>query len=255
MERLSDRAGAEAPAPGLGARLRYHWTFAVAALLFIVIGVPIVVIGHLQRVLFGVDGFVFPYAKFGCRVYLRAAGARVHVAGLEHLAPEKTYVFIANHQSILDPPMLFAFLGRNVGALAKKELARVPVLGQGMPLGHVIPVDRGNHERAMESTRRGAEALRRGHDLMAFPEGTRSTDGRVKPFKKGVFYMAIEGGADIAPVVINDTYRVISKGAPYCTPGDVYIDILPPVDAAPYSRENIEQLVERVRDMIVARVR
>lgn len=252
MARSSERA---ASSPGLVARLRYYWTFVVAALLFVIIGIPIIVAGHLLKVLFGIDGFVFPYAQFGCRVYLRSTGARIHVTGLEHLDPEATYVFIANHQSILDPPLLFAYLGRNVGALAKKELVKVPILGQGMPLAHIIPVDRGNHERARDSTRRGAEALRRGHDLMAFAEGTRSVDGRLKPFKKGVFFMALDGGVAVAPVVINDTHRVISKGSPFCTPGDVYLEILPPVETAGYTSETIDDLVEHVREMFVTRVK
>lgn len=252
MGQSSERA---IDSPGLGARLRYYWTFVVAALLFVFVGIPIILIGHVLRTLFGVEGFVFPYAQFGCRVYIRSSGARVHVTGLEHLDPHSTYVFIANHQSILDPPLLFAWLGRNVGALAKKELVKVPILGQGMPLAHIIPVDRGNHERAMASTRRGAEALRKGHDLMAFPEGTRTVDGKLKPFKKGVFFMALEAGVAIAPVVINDTWRVISKGAPACTPGDIYVDVLPPVETLGYSRETIEELVERVREIIQARVR
>jgi 1-acyl-sn-glycerol-3-phosphate acyltransferase len=238
-----------------GARIRYYWTFIVAALLFIIIGIPIIVIGHILKRVFGVDNFIFPYAQFGVRLYVRSSGARVHVSGLERLDRRATYVFIANHQSNLDPPILFAYLHRNIGALAKKELARIPILGQGMPLAHVIPVDRGNHERAMESTRRGAEALRRGHDLMAFPEGTRTVDGRIKPFKKGVFFMAIEAGVAVAPVVINDTRLVMRKGTPACFPGDVFVEVLPPVSTTNYNRENIDELLNHVRELILPHVR
>jgi 1-acyl-sn-glycerol-3-phosphate acyltransferase len=238
-----------------GARIRYYWTFCVAALLFIFIGIPIIATGHLLKKLFGIDDFIFPYAQFGVRIYVRSSGARVHVTGLERLDPRATYVFIANHQSNLDPPILFSYLRRNIGALAKKELARVPILGQGMSLAHVIPVDRGNHERAMESTRRGADALRRGNDLMAFPEGTRTVDGRLKPFKKGVFFMALEAGVAVAPVVINDTRLVMRKGTPACFPGDVYVEVLPPVHTTDYSRENIEGLIDHVRGLILPHVR
>jgi len=219
------------------------------------IGIPAIVTGYLLRWLFGIEGFIFPFAKWGCRLYTRAAGARVHVSGFENLTPNQTYLFIANHQSILDPPILFAWLGWDVGALAKKELSRVPILGQGMSLGHVIPIDRANRERAIASAKLGAAALRAGHSLMAFPEGTRTIDGRVKEFKKGVFLMALEAGVDIVPVVVNDTRLVMRKGVRAATPGDVWVEVLAPVATAGYTRETVEELMAGIRDLIVPRVR
>ncbi len=235
--------------------LRYYWTFIVACLLMLFIGAPVIIIGHILRTVFGIEGVIFPFAKFGCRVYLRAAGARVHVSGLEHLDHNQAYVFVANHQSNLDPPLMFAYLGHHVGAIAKRELLKVPLFKQGFPLVHIVPIDRSNRERAIESTKRGAKELQDGHSLMAFPEGTRSVDGRVKDFKKGVFYMAVEGGAPIAPVVINDTRLVMRKGAGICIPGDVFLEVLPPVSTQNYTNENIEELVERVHGLIAPRVR
>lgn len=235
--------------------MRYYWTIVVASLLFVVIGIPVITIGYLLRWIFGIEDFVFPYAQFGVRLYVKSSGARVHVKGLEHIDPAQTYVFVANHQSTLDPPILFAFLGSRVGALAKKELSRIPILGQGMSLAHVIPVDRGAHDKALASTRVGAEALRAGHSLMGFPEGTRTYDGRLKEFKKGVFYMAVEGGVPIVPVVFNDTRLVMPKGQHVCIPGDVYVEVLPPVSTSGYSRENVEELAGYVRSLFVERVR
>jgi 1-acyl-sn-glycerol-3-phosphate acyltransferase len=236
-------------------RLRFYWTFVVAAVCFVVIGIPVIIVGYLLRWIFKIEDFIHPFAKFGCRLYVRSAGARVHVSGLERLTEGKTYVFISNHQSTLDPPLLFAYLKWNVGALAKKELSRIPILGQGMSLGHVIPIDRGNHEKALASTRLGAESLRAGHSLMAFPEGTRTIDGQVKEFKKGVFFMAIEAEVPIAPVAINDTRLVMRKGEKSCTPGDVWIEVLAPIESSSYSRQEIQELVTRVRDEIAPRVR
>jgi 1-acyl-sn-glycerol-3-phosphate acyltransferase len=235
--------------------IRYYWTFVVAFLLLVFIGVPAIAIGHILRKFFGIEDFIFPPAKFGLRVYVWAAGARVRVSGLEHLDRDQAYVFIANHQSNLDPPLLFSYLGHNVGAIAKIELFRIPIMKQGFPLAHVVPIDRSNRESAIQSTRRGADELRRGHSLMAFPEGTRSVDGRVKEFKKGVFYMAIEAGVPIVPVVINDTRLVMRKREKRIVPGDVYLEILPPVSSAGYTTENVEELIERVRGMIAALVR
>lgn len=235
--------------------LRYYWTLSTAVLLLLLLGIPIITIGYLLKTFFGVEEFVFPYAKFGCRLWLRAAGARVHVKGLEHLDPQQAYLFAANHQSNLDPPMLFAYLGHNTGAIAKKELTKFPVLKQGFPLAHVVPIDRRNRESAIESTRRGAQELRRGHSLMAFPEGTRTVDGRVKEFKKGVFYMAVEAGVPVVPVVVNDTRLVWRKGQSIVTPGDVWLEILPPIPTQGANAEPIEELVERVREKIVPLVR
>nr|MDQ3009203.1 1-acyl-sn-glycerol-3-phosphate acyltransferase [Acidobacteriota bacterium] len=157
--------------------LRYYWTLTAAILLLLLLGIPIITIGYLLRTLFGVEDFIFPYAKFGCRLWLRAAGARVHASGHEYLDRNQAYLFIANHQSNLDPPLLFAYLGHDTGAIAKKELTKFPIIKQGFPLAHVVPIDRSNREKAIESTRRGAQELRQGHSLMAFPEGTRTVDG------------------------------------------------------------------------------
>ena len=231
--------------------VRYYWTFIVAALLLLIIGIPIIIVGHLLRSVFGIEDFIFPFAKFGAKTYLWAAGARVHVSGLEHLNPNQAYLFVANHQSNLDPPLLFAYLGHNTGAIAKKELLKVPLFKQGFPLAHIVPIDRTDREKAIESTRSGADQLRMGHSLMAFPEGTRSVDGQVKEFKKGVFYMAVEAGIEIAPVVINGTRLVMPKDAQVCRPGDVYLKVLPPVNTQEYDAAKIEELIVLVRSLII----
>lgn len=255
MQELEEKIATADARGGILPVIRYYWTFVVAGLLLLFIGFPIILTGHILRILFKVDGFIFPYAKFGCRVYLRSAGARVHVSGLQHLDPDRAYLFIANHQSTLDPPLLFAYLGHDVGAIAKKELQKVPLFKQGFPLAHIVPIDRSNREKAIHSTRLGAEALRRGHSLMAFPEGTRTVDGKLKDFKKGVFYMAVESDTPVAPVIVNDTRLVMRKGAGTCIPGDIYIDVLPPIDTRSYDSENIEDLVSRVRDIMLPLVR
>lgn len=235
--------------------IRFYWTFIVGGLLLIFLGLPTIFIGHVLRTIFGIEEFLFPFAKFGCRVYLRSAGARIYVRGQENLQPGQAYVFASNHQSNLDPPLLFAYLGPNTGALAKAELFKIPIMKQGFPLVHVVPVDRSNRERAIESTRIGAASLRRGHSLMAFPEGTRTVDGKVKEFKKGVFFMAIEAGVPVVPTIVNDTRAVMRRGEKKVTPGDVYLEILPPVPTQGYNEDTVQDLIQIVRDQIVARVR
>lgn len=238
----------------LAARLRYFWTLVVAATCFLILGIPVVLIGYPLRAIFGIEDVVFPFAKFGARLYLRAAGARVVVSGRDHLADDETYLFVANHQSNLDPPMIFCYVGQNVGALAKKELRRVPVLGQGMALAHIIPIDRSNRERAIESTRAGAREMRRGHSLMAFPEGTRSPDGRMQEFKKGAFFMALEAGVRIVPIAINGTRLVMPKGRSISIPGTVSLEILPPINTLGWDATEISGLVEKVSSAIRERL-
>lgn len=226
-----------------------------AALMLLVIGIPGITLSWLALKLFGKEDMLYPFAKFGCRIWVRVAGGRVYVSGSEHLAPAQTYLFAANHQSNLDPPLLFAYLGHNVGCLAKKELTKFPIIKQGFPLVHVIPIDRRSREAAIESTRLGAEKLRTGHSLLVFPEGTRTLDGRLKDFKKGVFYMALESGVPIVPVVVNETRLVMRKGETKCHAHAVYLEILPPISTQGYTEENIRELIERVRQPILERVR
>ncbi len=237
------------------ARLRYGATFVVGGLCFFLLGIPLIPLAFLLRRLFGWQDFIHPFAKFGARLYLRTAGARVALSGLERLEPTQAYVFIANHQSNLDPPLIFCCFGRIIGALAKQELTRIPIFGQGMPLAHLIPVDRSNPKRAIASIKKGAETLRQGYSLMAFPEGTRSVDGRVKEFKKGAFFIALEAGVPVVPVVINGTRRVMGKGTGMCTPGEVQVEVLPPVSTEGYTTKNIGELVEQVRQQIIERVK
>lgn len=235
--------------------LRFYWILFVVVVLLLVIGIPAIIFGNLLKTLFGVKDFVHPFAKFGCKVWVWSFGARVHVTGRENLTPGQAYVFASNHQSNVDPPFLFAYLGPITGAIAKKELTKFPIIKQGFPLAHVVPIDRSNRESAIESTRRGAAELRKGYSLMAFPEGTRTVDGRVKEFKKGVFFMALEAEVPVVPVVVNDTRLVWRKGANIVTPGDIYLEILPPISTAGYNEDNIEELIEQVRNQIVPRVR
>lgn len=255
MQTEAKLSTAPVPRIGLFPRLRYYWTFIVAALCFLIMGIPVIPLAYVLRKFFGVQDFIYPFGKLGCRLYLRAAGAKIHASGFEHLDPRQPYVFVANHQSNLDPALMFAYLKRNLGWIAKKELFRIPIMGQGLPLGNVIPIDRSNREAAIESTRRGAEIVQRGRSVAAYPEGTRSVDGKIKEFKKGVFFMAIEAGVPIVPVVINDTRLVMRKGTDYCLPHNVYVELLPPISTTGSTAENIEELIAKVRAEFLARVR
>ncbi|MBS1806938.1 MAG: 1-acyl-sn-glycerol-3-phosphate acyltransferase [Acidobacteria bacterium] len=243
------------PRIGLLPKLRYYWTYVVAALCLLFLGVPLIPLGFLLRWLFDNRDFLYRPGKFGARLYLRSAGARVHASGHENLDPDKPYVFVANHQSNLDAPMIIAYIQRNPGWIAKQELFQVPMLGQGIQLVHAIPIDRSNRSSAIASTKRAGEIIRSGRSVVAFVEGTRTVDGRLKEFKKGAFYMAIEAGVPVVPLVINDTRLVMRKGTNYCLPHDVSMEILSPISTQGYSPENVRELIAKVFAEFVPRVR
>ena len=229
------------------ATIRYWFTMLMGAAIAVVIGIPAISFSWLMFKLLGKEGILFPFAKFGAGAWARTAGARISVSGRAWLDPQQTYLFMSNHQSNVDPPLHFAHLGHNVGVLAKKEVFKLPILKQGFPLADVIPVDRSNREAAHRSTQLGVNKLRNGHSLLVYPEGTRSVDGKLKEFKRGVFLMGLQAGVPIVPVVINDSRLVMRRGETKCRAHDVQLIILPPITTTDYNEDNVQQLMDKVR--------
>src|SRR5207244_94556 len=135
-----------------------------------IFGPPAIAIAWLARR----REWVYPWAFFGARNWLRLSGMKVDVRGVDLLDPDQPYVFIANHKSYLDTAALFAFVGRRIGLLAKKELLRVPILGYGMGYVNVMAIDRSNKERALETTKAATNRIRNGTSFGVFVEGTRA---------------------------------------------------------------------------------
>jgi 1-acyl-sn-glycerol-3-phosphate acyltransferase len=215
----------------------------------------LLVLGPLMLLLFVIvrNQKVIRYpAKFGCWLGFKVAGVSVQVVGLDNLDPQQPYVFMANHQSWMDAPVLFVYLKRPVAFLAKKELYRLPIFNPGLYWIDCVPVDRSNRERAIESTHRAAEKLQSGRSIIVYPEGTRSPDGRMRPFKKGGFYMALEAGVAIAPVTIDGTHRIMPKGPIRVVPGTVRVRVHSPVDVTDYTSADIDDLIRRVQDIVAS---
>ena len=248
-----ERGGSLSPAESstaqrrtLAGRLWYWWSLFVAAMLLLILGPPAIGLS----LLLGEREKLYPWALFGARNWLRLSGVRRRVRGLEHLDPRRSYVFIANHRSFLDTAALFCYVGRRIGVIAKKELLKVPILGYGMGFVNVLAIDRTNRESALRTTKAATDRLRSGISFGVFAEGTRARPGELLPFKKGGFYMAVEAGVPVVPVAIKHTDGLMGKGTGVARPGTAEMVVLPPIETAGLTGEDVRRLTERARRAI-----
>ncbi|HYP25424.1 MAG TPA: lysophospholipid acyltransferase family protein [Blastocatellia bacterium] len=206
----------------------------------------------LLRLITGNENMIYTPVRFFVRLGLALVGVRVSVKGLEHLDPKQSYIFTPNHQSFIEVPLLVTYLKRNPAFLAKKEVFRYPLFGYGIGLMGVVPVDRSNTQSAIESARAATEMLRRGKSYVVYPEGTRSRDGRLLPFKKGAFFMAMTAGVPVVPLTISGSTKIMPKGEIKIYPATVRITAHEPISTEGYSKENISELMALTRERIAS---
>jgi 1-acyl-sn-glycerol-3-phosphate acyltransferase len=201
--------------------------------------------------------FAHGCARLWSRLILATTGVRVRIEGLESLEPGKTYIFVSNHQSIYDIPVIFWWLPYQLRIIAKESLGSFPFIGWHLRrTGHLL-VDRRNPDRA-GILKRWRDLVVNGLSLIIFPEGTRSADGRVGRFKAGSFMLAIEAGLPIVPVSIVGTRFVMRKGRLTVEPGDVRLVVHPPIETAGRAEQptidHARALAAEVHGVISARV-
>lgn len=230
------------------AAVRSVTTFVAIAVYVLIAAPP----GLLLAQVFKWPGVLYVLGHGGVRLALALAGIRIVVRGREHLKPERAMVFCANHQSNVDPPVLFRVLHPRLHILYKAELSKLPLLGRVLILGEFVPVERANREAALASVSRGAESLRAGNSFLIFPEGTRSRTRELLPFKKGGFIMALQAGAPIVPVAIEGGRAAMHKGSKLVWPTTVTVTIGPPIETAGMSVDDRDTLIATVRDTIQA---
>ncbi len=176
----------------------------------------------------------------------------VDVIGAENIEPSASYVITSNHQSHYDIYVLYGWLGVDFKWVMKKELEKVPVLGFACKvLGHIY-IDRSDTKRAVESINAAKTKIVNGTSVLFFPEGTRSSNGKIQPFKKGAFKFAIDLGIPILPVTINGTRKVLPKGSLDLMPGGATMIIHKPISVKDYHEENMNELMDKTRMIINA---
>ncbi len=199
-------------------------------------------------------GNVLPLYK-GTRFMLssscRLAGVRFRVTGRERIPRDRACIFMSNHVSNLDPPALISLVPGRTSAFLKRSLMQIPVLGTGFRQGEFIAVDRsGNATAAKESVAAAERVLAKGVHITTFVEGTRSKDGRMLPFKKGPFFLAMNTGALCVPVSIHGTEQILRKGSLRMHPGDAFVVFHEPIDPKAFNTR--EELMQAVRTAIAS---
>jgi len=178
-------------------------------------------------------------------------GIRLEIEGLDRFGRKDAYVFMANHVSFLDGPLLFYVVPRLLRVIIKKSVFRLPVLGQGMRFVGFVPVDRKGIRGGKASLDLASRLMReRGYPFLIFPEGTRSRDGRIQPFRRGGFFLAMVAGAPIVPVSINGTFELMPKGSFIARRGTIRVVFHPPIAVDGYNRGNLEGLMAAVKAAI-----
>ncbi len=218
---------------------------------FIALGLPTAVLFIPLRLITGNLMPLYNAAMGVVRSGFWMGGVRVHVEGMESIPPNTACIFMANHVSNLDPPVLLPLIPNRTTIFLKSSLMKIPVLGYAMRLAEFIPVNRDrNVQAAQDSVRLGRDLLARGIHITTFVEGTRSPDGRMLPFKKGPFYLAMETGAPCIPISIFGTETMMRKGSLRLRPGKATVIFHPPV--FPSLVADRDGLMEAVRQSIAA---
>ncbi|MGA7907939.1 MAG: lysophospholipid acyltransferase family protein [Candidatus Sulfotelmatobacter sp.] len=186
--------------------------------------------------------------NWGAFAGVRLAGVRVEIVGRDQLDPAGTYVFMTNHASNLDPPIQIPLIPRRTSVMVKKELFKTPILGPAMRLASLVPVDRGNRDAGIDAVEAAKKVVQQGISMTIYVEGKRSFDGKLLPFKKGPFYLAVECGVPVVPMTVVGTHDLMPKGKFAIKPGRVKLIFHPPIQPKDFGSR--DELMEKVRSVI-----
>ncbi len=191
-----------------------------------------------------------PWAK----IILRVCGIKVRTKGLEKVEPNLPRIYMINHQSYFDILATLACLPVDFKFIMKKELMKIPFLGMAMKRAGYIGIEREDPRKAVRSMNEAAAKIKKGVSVVIYPEGTRSVDGKLQEFKRGGFNLALKSECDIVPVTINNSYLIVPKGSLKINKGSFDFHIGNPIPVKNYSRKNIRQLMDRVKEAMQAQM-
>ncbi len=230
------------------AALRSVATYAAVSV-YVLFAAPI---GMLLAMIFRWKGVLYILGHGGVRLGLALCGIHVRVAGTGHIPLGRAAVYCANHQSNVDPPILFDKLHPRMHIVYKAEIDAIPLLARTFRHGGFVPIERRNKEAAMRSLEAGAGSIRSGNSFLIFPEGTRSKTAEMLPFKKGGFLMALKAQAPIVPVAISGGRDAMPRGSKIIRPVLVSIRVGEPIETAGLQPSDRDGLIARVRERIEA---
>lgn len=221
----------------------------IVYLFLTVLALPVLLI----CVLFGLRDAFLDYGCWMMKVGRRILGIKVEAIGLERLEAGTPYVFMSNHLSFLDGPLLMTVLDRPARVVVKRFVFRIPVLGLGMRFAGYVPLDREGVGAGKRSIARAASLIReKGYSFLIYPEGTRSRDGRLQRFRRGGFFLALESATPIVPVTIRGSYELMPRGKRLIRKGTVRITFHEPVPITPFGPETMAELMDRIRTAVVS---
>ena len=221
----------------------------IAMLTFWGLAAPVAaLIGFPWTFISGDISLLYSMFMWGAWNGVRLTGVRAETVGLDQLDAAGTYIFMSNHVSNLDPPILIPLIPRRTSVMVKKELFTYPILGRAMRMGSLVPVDRGNRDAGIEAVKAAKEVIGQGLNMTIYVEGKRSFDGKLLPFKKGPFYLAMECGVPVVPVTIAGTHYAMPKKRFAIRPGTVKVIFHKPIEPEDFGSR--ECLMEKVRAAI-----
>jgi 1-acyl-sn-glycerol-3-phosphate acyltransferase len=212
-----------------------------------------IVLGFLAAVAGFFDwsgNFSHQISRLWCRLLCKLNGAKVEIDGLENILTDRPQIFVSNHQGYFDIFALSGYLPVQIRWIAKSSLFKIPFLGWAMIAAGYIPVERDNRKKAYEAFNKALEKIKEGCSIIIFPEGTRSEDGEIGPFKKGSNLIASRTKSPMVPVTIIGSGDIIKKGSARINPGSIRVIISPPVEPSTDKKRN-EEVLQSIRETIV----